>query len=94
MAEMEDKINSILSDPKMMQQIMSMAQALGAGQPEAEGPKETKSSPPPFPDIDMATMQRMADPDELAAVVTFLCTEDASWVTGQTLMVSGGGTVN
>ena len=60
MAEMEDKINSILSDPKMMQQIMSMAQALGAGQPEAEGPKETKSSPPPFPDIDMATMQRIS----------------------------------
>ena len=59
MAEMEDKINSILSDPKMMQQIMSMAQALGAGQPEAEGPKETKSSPPPFPDIDIATMQRI-----------------------------------
>ena len=60
MAEMEDKINSLLSDPKMMQQIMSMAQALGAGQPEAEGPKETKSSPPPFPDIDMATMQRIS----------------------------------
>ena len=60
MAEMEDKINSILSDPKMMQQIMSMAQALGASQPEAEGPKETKSSPPPFPDIDMATMQRIS----------------------------------
>ena len=59
MAEMEDKINSILSDPKMMQQIMSMVQALGASQPEAEGPKETKSSPPPFPDIDMATMQRI-----------------------------------
>ena len=35
-------------------------------------------------------MQRMADPDELAAVVTFLCTEDASWVTGQTIIASGG----
>ena len=60
MAEMEDKINSILSDPKMMEKIMSMAQALGAGQPETEGPKEAKSPPPSFLDIDMATMQRIS----------------------------------
>ena len=60
MAEMEDKINSILSDPKMMQQIMSMAQALGASQPEADGPKETKNAPPTFPDIDIVTMQRIS----------------------------------
>jgi hypothetical protein len=60
MAEMEDKINSILSDPKMMERIMSMAQALGANQPESEGPKEAKNALPPFPDIDMATMQRIS----------------------------------
>lgn len=60
MAEMEDRLNSILSNPQMMQQIMSMAQALGAGQPETEGPKEAKSPPPSFPDIDMATMQRIS----------------------------------
>jgi hypothetical protein len=60
MAEMEDKINSILSDPKMMERIMSMAQALGASQPESEGPKEAKNALPPFPDIDMATMQRIS----------------------------------
>ena len=59
MAEMEDKINSILSDPKMMERIMSMAQALGAGQTEVEGPKEAKSVTPSFPDIDMATVQRL-----------------------------------
>ena len=39
-------------------------------------------------------MRRLGQPEELAAAVTFLCTEDASWVTGQTLIVSGGGTVN
>ena len=32
---------------------------------------------------------RMGEPAELAAVVTFLCTEDASWVTGQTIVASG-----
>lgn len=35
-------------------------------------------------------MKRMASPDELAAIVAFLCTEDSSWVTGQTIMASGG----
>lgn len=35
-------------------------------------------------------MKRMGSPDELAAVVTYLCTEDASWVTGQTIVASGG----
>ena len=35
-------------------------------------------------------MQRLGDPDEIATVAAFLCTDDASWVTGQTIMVSGG----
>ena len=39
-------------------------------------------------------MRRLGEPDELAAVVAFLCTEDASWITGQTVMVSGGGRTN
>ena len=34
--------------------------------------------------------QRLGSPDELAAVVTFLATDDASWVTGQTIFASGG----
>ena len=35
-------------------------------------------------------MQRMADPDEIASLTAFLCTEDSSWVTGQTIIASGG----
>ena len=35
-------------------------------------------------------MKRMADPDEIAAVTAFLCTEDSSWVSGQTIFASGG----
>ena len=57
MAEMEDKINSILSDPKMMQQIMSMAQTLGGDAPKKEeGPQPQNFS---LPDIDIATVQRL-----------------------------------
>ena len=39
---------------------------------------------------DRHPMKRMGTPDELAAVVTYLCTDDASWVTGQTIVASGG----
>lgn len=34
--------------------------------------------------------QRLGDPSEIASVCAFLCTEDASWVTGQTIVASGG----
>jgi 2-hydroxycyclohexanecarboxyl-CoA dehydrogenase len=35
-------------------------------------------------------LRRMGEPDEVAAVIAFLCSDDASYVTGQTLGVSGG----
>ena len=60
MDQMEDKLNSILGNPQMMQQIMSMAQALGAG--TQEQPKE--EPPPPLnqtasPGFDAAAMQKL-----------------------------------
>ena len=38
MESMEDKLGAILGNPQMMQQIMSMAQALGASAPEESSP--------------------------------------------------------
>ncbi len=40
--------------------------------------------------IDTTQMRRSGEPDEVAAVITFLATDDASYMTGQTLNVSGG----
>ena len=35
-------------------------------------------------------MKRAGSPDEIAAVVAFLCSEDAAYVTGEVINVSGG----
>ncbi len=55
---MEEKLNSILGNPQMMQQIMSMAQSLGQSQPEA-----LKQEPPPRQNtgmgMDPAMLQKM-----------------------------------
>ena len=34
-------------------------------------------------------MQRLAQPEEIASLTAFLCTEDSSWVSGQTIVASG-----
>jgi 2-hydroxycyclohexanecarboxyl-CoA dehydrogenase len=40
--------------------------------------------------VNQTVMQRSGEPEEVAAAIAFLASEDASYVTGQTLNVSGG----
>ena len=56
MSEMEEKLSSVLSNPQMMQQIMSMAQSLGQS-PPAQQPQPPVQEPPP---MDMAALQKFA----------------------------------
>jgi 3-oxoacyl-[acyl-carrier protein] reductase len=35
-------------------------------------------------------LRRVAQPEDIAAVIAFLCSEDARHVTGQTIYVNGG----
>ena len=40
--------------------------------------------------VGSTVLRRMGEPEEIAAVIAFLCSDDASYVTGQALGVSGG----
>jgi len=42
--------------------------------------------------VKRSALSRMGSPEDLAGAVYFLCTDEASWVTGQTLVVDGGTT--
>ena len=57
MSEMEDKLNSVLNNPQMMQQIMSMAQSIG----NQNHPKEEASGKiEGFPEIDIGMLQKLS----------------------------------
>ncbi|MBD3799440.1 MAG: enoyl-ACP reductase [Epsilonproteobacteria bacterium] len=42
--------------------------------------------------IKRSALNRMGSPNDIAGSVYFLCTEEASWITGQTIIVDGGTT--
>jgi 7-alpha-hydroxysteroid dehydrogenase len=42
--------------------------------------------------VKRSALNRMGQPEDIAGAVYFLCTEEASWITGQTIVVDGGTT--
>lgn len=42
--------------------------------------------------IKRSAINRMGQPEDIAGAVYFLCTDEASWITGQTIVVDGGTT--
>ena len=56
MSEMEDKLNSVLSNPQMMQQTMSMAQSLG----QSSSPQKEIAKNQDTPQIDLALVQKLS----------------------------------
>ena len=60
MAEFDDKLNSILSNPDAMAQIMQLAQSIGGG-------NSAPASPPP-PPVQHSAPQPQASPDPLGGL--------------------------
>ena len=65
MGEMEDKLSAILNNPQMMSQIMSMAQAMGAGSSiDAPLPPQPPAPKPPLQapslPMDPAMLQKLS----------------------------------
>jgi 7-alpha-hydroxysteroid dehydrogenase len=42
--------------------------------------------------VTRSALNRMGAPEDLAGAAYFLCTDEASWITGQTIVVDGGTT--
>jgi NAD(P)-dependent dehydrogenase (short-subunit alcohol dehydrogenase family) len=40
--------------------------------------------------LGMQALKRLAQPDDIGGVVAFLASEDARWITGDTIHVDGG----
>lgn len=49
MSELDDKLNSILNNPQMMQQIMSLAQSMNSPEPQPPAQPQPPQSQPPQP---------------------------------------------
>ena len=57
MSELEEKLNSVLSNPQLMQQIMSMAQNFNTTSQKTETPQIPTES---LPQIDISMLQKLS----------------------------------
>ena len=62
MSELEQKLAAVMNDPAMMQQVMSLAQSLQAGQSQAGHPQESspQNSIPSLPEFDPSMLQKLS----------------------------------
>ena len=59
MGDMEEKLSAIMNNPQMMQQIMAMAQSMGAPQARNEAAKQEPTKQDSFPEIDLGMIQKI-----------------------------------
>lgn len=61
MSELEEKLNQVLGNPQMMQQIMALAQSMGSSSSRQEPSPEPKPEPAQgLPQMDLGMIQKVA----------------------------------
>ena len=60
MDELEQKLNSVLSNPQLMQQIMSMAQSMGAAPSVSDEAPVSAPTTGPMPSVDPKMLQALS----------------------------------
>ena len=60
MSEMEEKISAMLSNPQLMQQIMSIAQSMGTESKASPPEAQNQTQPSPLPHFDPALLQAIS----------------------------------
>ena len=61
MSELEEKLNQVLGNPQMMQQIMALAQSMGSSSSRQEPSPEAKPEPAQgLPQMDLGMIQKVA----------------------------------
>ncbi len=55
---LEEKLGAVLNNPQLMQQIMSMAQSMGASQPPPNSPPPPAPAAPP--ELDMGMLRKLS----------------------------------
>ena len=60
MSEIEEKLSAVLSNPNLMQQIMSLAQTMGANTNESAPVHREQPQPTSLPDFDPMLLQTIA----------------------------------
>jgi 3-oxoacyl-[acyl-carrier protein] reductase len=66
------------------------AVAPGSTRTDMNGPASGKTKAEEEMEKQLTALRRIGEPDDIADAVAFLCTDDARWVTGAWLDVSGG----
>lgn len=74
------RVNAVLPGYTRTAQFMKTATTLGQGDPEAFIDRLKPSIP----------LRRIATPDEIAAVITFLASDAAGYITGASIVIDGG----
>ena len=68
MDELEQKLGAVLNNPQLMQQIMSMAQAMGSQAPNQPAAQKTPENTPTMPTMDPAALSKLAGLSRQATV--------------------------